>query len=95
MQKFYNSIMGLIGGIALMSLNNSSIINALQRFNQRIFPSEGVNSKSIIGLIMEVYVRFYDLIMLLSLIGAVVTIIYALNIFRLIIKGRKEKPSVS
>ena len=95
MQKFYSSIMGLIGGIALMSLNNSSIINALERFNRRMFPAEGVDSKSIIGLIMEVYVRFYDLIMLLSLIGAVITIIYAINIFRLIIKDRKQKPSVS
>ena len=95
MQKFYSSIMGLIGGIALMSLNNSSIINALERFNRRMFPAEGVNSKSIIGLIMEIYVRFYDLITLLSLIGAVITIIYALNIFRLIIKDRKQNPSVS
>ena len=95
MQKFYSSIMGLIGGIALMSLNNSSIINALERFNRRMFPAEGVNSKSITGLIMEIYVRFYDLIMFLSLIGAVITIIYALNIFRLIIKNRKQNPSLS
>lgn len=93
MQKFYNSIMGLIGGIALMSLNNSSIINALDRFSRRLFPTEGVDSKSIMGLIMEVYVRFYDLITFLSLIGAVITIVYALNIFRLIIKNKK--PSVS
>lgn len=95
MQKFYSSIMGLVGGIALMALNNSSIINALERFNQRMFPAEGVDSKSIIGLIMEVYVRFYDLIMFLSLIGAIITIIYALNIFRLIIKDRKQKPYLS
>ncbi|MGL4878581.1 hypothetical protein [Paraclostridium dentum] len=95
MEKFYNSIMGLIGGIALMSLNNSSLINALQRFGKRMFPAEGVDSKSLIGLIMEVYVRFYDLIMFLSLIGAVITIVYAVNIFRLMVKDIKQKPSVS
>ncbi|CEK40113.1 hypothetical protein [Paraclostridium sordellii] len=95
MEKFYSSIMGIIGGIALMSLNNSSIIHALERFNRRMFPTEGVDSKSIIGLIMELYVRFYDLIMFLSLIGAVITIVYALNIFRLIIKNKKEKQSLA
>lgn len=39
---------------------------------------------------MEVYVRFYDLIMFLSLIRAVITIIYTLNIFRLIIKKKNS-----
>ncbi|CEN86985.1 Uncharacterised protein [[Clostridium] sordellii] len=41
MNKFYNSIIGLISGIALMTLNNNSVIHALERFNRRVFPSEG------------------------------------------------------
>ncbi|CEK38156.1 hypothetical protein [Paraclostridium sordellii] len=90
MNKFYNSIIGLISGIALMALNNNSVIHALERFNRRVFPSEGVDSNSIVGLIMKAYVIFYDLIMFLSLIGSVITIIYAFNLFRLMLKDHKN-----
>ena len=92
MDRYLKPLMGLISGIALMMLNNTSLVNSMERFVMRVFPKE--TSNALVGFCMQGFVYTWDLIMLLSIIGVFITIIYSFIILRIVIKKDKNKSTV-
>lgn len=84
MQQFTNSLMGVIGGISLMSLKvlGTPIIDFIQF---RIYPGE----MTTIGLI--IFGNIYDIITLISLIGMIITIIFSATLLKNVFKSYKKK----
>lgn len=85
MEKFINTLMGLISGVALMSLNilGKGIVDRIS------FNLTGGNIAAN-PLVDWGFVIIHLIILIISLIGMVLTIIFALSILKILIKSRRS-----